>query len=59
MWGKTAKEMAFTGGMFDPKQKYYLIVKSDKWYIVTKKSDSSNSNINQQTNQIFNLISFN
>jgi hypothetical protein len=59
MWGFPSNEMAFVGGMFDPKQKYYLIVNSGKWYLITKKSDSTNPEINQQTNQIFNFIRFN
>lgn len=59
MWGFPTKEMTFIGGMFDPKQKYYLIVNLGKWYLITKKSDSVNSEINQQTNQIFDAIKFN
>lgn len=58
MWGMPAKEMTFVGGMFNPQQKYYLLINVDKWYLITKKSDSLNPEINQQTDQIFDLLKF-
>jgi hypothetical protein len=57
-WGMPTKIMTFNGGMFDPNQEYYLLVNDGMWYLITKNSDSPSSEINQQTNQIFDLLTF-
>jgi len=57
-WGMSVKEMMFSGGMYATDQKYYLFTKDSNWFLITSKSDSASSTINQQTQQILDLLTF-
>lgn len=56
--GIPAKEFTLVGGMFDPKQLYYFFLHKSKWYLITKMSDSTSAEVQQQAKQIFDTLSF-
>ena len=58
-WGLSVKELTFSGGMYNPTQKYYLFAKDNYWYLITSKSDSISPAIQSQTSQILDLLQLN